>query len=1355
VVLGHRLFVGSTVNDSLTAYDTRTGNELWRFYTEGPVRFAPVAANGKVYAVSDDGHLYCLEAETGTLRWKMNGGPAKRLIVGNDRLVSTWPARGGVVLAEGVLYFTASIWPSMGVFIHAVDAESGKILWTNSDTGSRYVVHPHGAPSFGSIVPQGYLAVAGDYLVVPGGRSLPGVFHRKTGELVHFDFGGKTSGGFHVMAGDESYWVGGELFQLKDGLRLASMKADLMTPQECIAFDGQQLQLLSLKGGVQTKTVTDRKGQPQEVATFTPKEKRSLPLGSGLSGEIYCAAGNRIYLGGKNKIAAVDVPRAHSDQPLSAAWRMSIDDIPSAMLAADDRLFVVTENHKLYCYGAGVQPANVHSLPEKALPAANDAWAQNAKPFIEASRSKGGYALALGIGSGRLIEELLQHTELHIVAVDSDRAKLNHLRQKLDQAGLYGTRLAAIEGDPTNISFPPYFADLIVVEDEAAAPTFARPGPLAHIFQALRPYGGVFVFSTTEGQHATVQAMVDQQAETFAGVKLERQGSLTRLRRAGALPNSADWTHQYGDATNSAVSKDQLVKAPLGVLWFGGPSNDKVLPRHGHGPSPQVAGGRLVIEGPDMLRAVDVYTGRVHWEKDLPGVGEYYNVTRHFSGAGEVGSNYVTLSDRVYVIYQNKILELDAVDGETVHAYELDAEENEKKTPTWGFLAAAGNKLVATTSPVKVPGTTTPKATNTATISQGYSAIIKPHAEWSYLAGSDPKADWTSPDYTAKNWKQGIAGFGFGDDDDRTILNDMQGKYTRVYIRKELDGSDLKNRRDVALAINYDDGFIAYWNGEEIASAHVGKGRGPEASNISSHEAKGYETFPLPDVHKLFKPGKNVLAIEGHNVGLTSSDFSLDPYLVTKSSETQLASDGEKSNNAPATKRLDDLLQSADKASSSRRLVVYDAKTRQELWHREAVYSFRHNSIVATEDRVYCMDSLSPDQFQQLKRRGLNVSDQARLLALDAQTGHEIWSTTENVFGTFLNYSADHDVLLQAGSRYSDRAADEVGTGMIAYRGSTGEVLWHDLKLSYGGPCLLWRDKIITNGRGGFQLGLFDGEKTGWEYSRMYGCNTAVGSEHLLTFRSGAAGFCDLSGDSGTGNLGGFKSSCTSNLIVANGVLNAPDYTRTCNCAYQNQTSVAWIHMPDADSWTFSTLSSADNLERMGWNLGAPGDRRSEEGTLWFDYPSQGGPSPKLEVSVEPANVKWFSQHASTVAGESSWITASGTEGVRTLTLAVPEALRNHKSLTVRLYFAERDSIQEKDRVFSIKLQDEVVTAECDIVQEAGGIRTTLLKEYPGIKPSRKLTVTLTPVKGSSLEPILCGVEIVPHGGVTPNATGK
>ena len=42
VVMGHRLFVPSMVRDCVTAYDTRTGERLWRTYTDGPVRFAPL-----------------------------------------------------------------------------------------------------------------------------------------------------------------------------------------------------------------------------------------------------------------------------------------------------------------------------------------------------------------------------------------------------------------------------------------------------------------------------------------------------------------------------------------------------------------------------------------------------------------------------------------------------------------------------------------------------------------------------------------------------------------------------------------------------------------------------------------------------------------------------------------------------------------------------------------------------------------------------------------------------------------------------------------------------------------------------------------------------------------------------------------------------------------------------------------------------------------------------------------------------------------------------------------------------------------------------------------------------------------
>ena len=97
VVAGKTMFVPSMVTDTVTALDTETGEERWRFFAEGPVRFAPVAWEGNVYFVSDDGYLYCVSAADGTLRWKYrnpDADQADRKLLGNGRLISLRPRAG-------------------------------------------------------------------------------------------------------------------------------------------------------------------------------------------------------------------------------------------------------------------------------------------------------------------------------------------------------------------------------------------------------------------------------------------------------------------------------------------------------------------------------------------------------------------------------------------------------------------------------------------------------------------------------------------------------------------------------------------------------------------------------------------------------------------------------------------------------------------------------------------------------------------------------------------------------------------------------------------------------------------------------------------------------------------------------------------------------------------------------------------------------------------------------------------------------------------------------------------------------------------------------------------------------------
>ncbi len=155
IVVGDRLFVGFNDRDKLVAYDLNTGRELWSFFTEGPVRLAPAGWRDRVFVASDDGHLYCLNAADGSLVWKFLGGPSQRQILGNQRVISAWPMRGGPVVRDDRVYVAASIWPFMGTFIYALDAASGSVLWVNDETGAQYIKQPHSAPSFAGVAPQG------------------------------------------------------------------------------------------------------------------------------------------------------------------------------------------------------------------------------------------------------------------------------------------------------------------------------------------------------------------------------------------------------------------------------------------------------------------------------------------------------------------------------------------------------------------------------------------------------------------------------------------------------------------------------------------------------------------------------------------------------------------------------------------------------------------------------------------------------------------------------------------------------------------------------------------------------------------------------------------------------------------------------------------------------------------------------------------------------------------------------------------------------------------------------------------------------------------------------------------------
>jgi len=177
-----------------------------------------------------------------------------------------------------------------------------------------------------------------------------------------------------------------------------------------------------------------------------------------------------------------------------------------------------------------------------------------------------------------------------------------------------------------------------------------------------------------------------------------REGEWSILAREGALPDSADWTHQYADVANTVVSRDSRVRAPLGLLWFGGPPNAPILPRHGHGPTPQVIDGRVLIEGRNLLRAVDVYTGRLLWQQEMKDLGAYYDNTSHQPGANEIGSNYASASDGVYVSHGKECVRLDPATGRVLSRWPLPPRQA-ADGGVWGYVGVYEDLLVATAAP--------------------------------------------------------------------------------------------------------------------------------------------------------------------------------------------------------------------------------------------------------------------------------------------------------------------------------------------------------------------------------------------------------------------------------------------------------------------------------------------------------------------------------------------------------------------------------------------------------------------------------------------------------------------------------
>ena len=365
VIADGLLYYGSSADDKIYCLDAATGEQRWTFFTEGPVRLAPTIAEGRVFVGSDDGHAYCLDAKSGKLIWKTQLGPKDYRIPGNSRIISRWPLRTGIVVIGDLAYCAAGMFPSEGVLITAIEADTGKIKWQQKQT---------------DLPAQGYMLASHTRLYVPAGRNNPVVLNRADGKRIRVVSG--QGGTYALLTGDNLVFGPGKTGTLgfvesNQSDQLATFKGNhmIVTPSRSFLQSDTDLsaldrsryldlarkrrplksrlgklqdELKKVKAGERQRQILKEAGklgkQLDEVQSamqecFAWRVPSSQPLSMVL-------AGQTLITGGHNEVAA------YSAKDGSQLWRARADGEVFGLAVADGRLYASTSKGVIHCYVA-------------------------------------------------------------------------------------------------------------------------------------------------------------------------------------------------------------------------------------------------------------------------------------------------------------------------------------------------------------------------------------------------------------------------------------------------------------------------------------------------------------------------------------------------------------------------------------------------------------------------------------------------------------------------------------------------------------------------------------------------------------------------------------------------------------------------------------------------------------------------------------------------------------------------------------------------------------------------------------------------------------------------------------------
>ncbi len=391
-------------------------------------------------------------------------------------------------------------------------------------------------------------------------------------------------------------------------------------------------------GAFAAELIRRGKGVGREVSTLAEEYRYA-----------FIRAGSARIGGGDGKVAAF------AEDTGEELWSTEVDGKALSLAVAQGRLFVSTDAGEISCFSPGqVGASRLHKGFNVSVGKAN--WVSGLQDI-----DGKGYCLFFSTHTGALLE-LAQVSDMQIVAVGTDPKEVALARSTLSALGGNGVRVVVHQLQPGQaLPYTDYLFNCVISDAVARnVPAEQSAWPLDELKRVVRPGDGVLV------------------------TDLGPDGRWTRP----PLDNAGSWTHQYGDAANSACSQDELVSGPLKMQWFGRPGPRDMIDRHHRTSAPLFSDGYLFIPGNDRLYSVDAYNGAVMWEREFP-ESRRIAVFRDCSQLAAAGRT-------VYVAAEDHCDAIDARSGEVLRTFQLPEADGPPRE--WNYLAVVGDTLYGSTS---------------------------------------------------------------------------------------------------------------------------------------------------------------------------------------------------------------------------------------------------------------------------------------------------------------------------------------------------------------------------------------------------------------------------------------------------------------------------------------------------------------------------------------------------------------------------------------------------------------------------------------------------------------------------------